>query len=119
MGPLGAKNLADELARAVGNQVLFSEFAGGVNQRHQLDDARDAVEVAYSGVQRAQQINRHRAGSSLTLAGVHGSAQLADPNLAIFFGDVTAQKDQPAGLHKGHIGGGRRGHGGQADVQRA
>ena len=119
MGSLAAKNLADELARAVGNQVLFGEFASGIDQRHQLDDARDAVEVAHSGVQCAQQVNRHRSGSGLALAGVHGSAQLADPNLAIFFGDVAAQKDHPAGLHKGHIGGGRRGHGGQADVQRA
>ena len=117
MGATRAKDLADQLAGAIGYQMLLGKAAGGVDQRHQFDDAGDAVEIAHRRMQSAQQINGNGARRLLALGRLHGGAKLADPGCAVFFGDMAADKDQITGLHKGHVGRCRHGHRGQGDAQ--
>ncbi len=54
----------------------------------------------------------------MAFGGVQVQAQLPDPRLAAAFGDVAAEHDQVAGLHKGQVGRRRGAHGEQFDVQR-
>ena len=44
-------------------------------------------------------------------------SELADPGLAVAFGDVAGQEDQVAGAHERHVGRGRRGHRRQGDAE--
>jgi hypothetical protein len=55
----GAEHLAQQLAAAVGDQVLLGEVTCGVDQAHHFDDALDLVQVAHCSVQGAHQINGH------------------------------------------------------------
>ncbi|MNT81472.1 hypothetical protein D3C71_2080860 [compost metagenome] len=53
-----AEHLGDQLAGAVGDEVLLGEVFRAVDQAHQLDDALDAVEVSAHGrLQGAHQVN--------------------------------------------------------------
>jgi hypothetical protein len=53
------------------------------------------------GLQRAQQVHGHGAGSGLAFFGGHRQAQLADPGLAALLGDVAGQEHQVAVRTKG------------------
>ena len=107
VGTFFAKHLGDQLAGTVGHQVLFGEFGDGVDQGHQLDDARDAVQVAHGGVERAHEINGDGAGGALAFFSKDVFAELPHPRLAVFFGDVSRQEHKLAGLHKRYVGGSR------------
>ena len=113
----GAEDFTKELARAVGHQVLLGEIAGGVHQRHDLDNAFDLVQVAHRSVQGTHQVDRDRTRCRFALLGGGVFAQLADPGLAVFFGDVAAQEHELAGLHKGHVGRCRNGNRWQGDLE--
>ena len=117
MGALVAKHLRHQFAGTVGNQMLLGKAAGGIDQRHQLDDAPNPVEIAHGGMECAQQVNGNGAGGLFAFFGLHGFAKLPDPGFAILAGHMAAQKNQLAGLHKRHIGSSRHGHGGQGDLE--
>ena len=55
-------------------------------------------------MQGTEQINCNGAGGGFPFFGGQVLAQLTDPGLAIFLGNVPAQKDELAGLDKGYIG---------------
>ena len=117
MGAALAEHLAQQLGAAVGHQVLFGVVAGAVDQAHHLDDAGDGVEVAHGRVQGAQQVDGDGAGGELAGGGVGVAAELADPGLAVAFGDVARQEHQLAAANEGHIGRCRDGDRRQADAQ--
>src|SRR6185369_14090566 len=78
-----AEYLAQQLAGAIGHQVLLGEIGRRVDQAHHLDDALDLAQVAHGSLQRAHEVDRDRAGGGLALFGVHVLAELADPGLAV------------------------------------
>ena len=117
VGALVAEYLTNQLAGAVGHQMLLGESGRGVDQAHQLDDARDFLQVAHRRLQGAQQVDGNGAGGLLAFGGGHVLAQLADPGLAVFFGDVAADEDEVAGAHEGNVGRRGRGDRGEGDVQ--
>ena len=117
VGAFFAKNLANQGAATVGYQMLFGEATGRVDQAHDFDNALDCVQIAHGGMQGAHQVNGHSACCQLGFGGGHVEPQLTHPWFAVFFGDVTAQKNQVTGLHKRHIRCSRLSHWGQDDVQ--
>jgi len=117
MGSAFPKDLADERAGPVGDDVLLGEVGGGVHQRHQFDDAGDAVQIAHSRVQGAHQVNGDRPRGGRALFGLHVFPELPDPGLAVFLGDMAADENQFSGLYKRHISRRRGGDRGQGDVQ--
>ena len=92
MRALVAEHLGQQLGAAVGHQMLLGEVGRAVDQAHHLDDALDLVQVAHRGVQRAHQVDRHRARGGLAFFGVDVAAELADPGLAVALGDVAGEK---------------------------
>ena len=44
-----AEDFGDQLRGAVRHQMMLGEFAGRIDQAHQLDDALDACQVAAAG----------------------------------------------------------------------
>ena len=68
-------------------------------------------------MQRAHQVDGDGAGGCLAFFGADVFAELADDDLAVFFGQVAADKNQISGLHKGQVGGCRGCDCGQGDAQ--
>ncbi|MNG17026.1 hypothetical protein D3C84_1009840 [compost metagenome] len=113
----GAEHFGEELAGAVGHQMLFGEGADRVHEAHHLDDALDLVQVAHGRVQRAEQVDGDGARGLLAFVGADVGAELADPDLAVLLGDVARQEHEVAGLHERHVGGGGCGHRGQGNAE--
>jgi hypothetical protein len=115
---LRAEDLHQQFAAAVGDEVVFGEAWRVLLTRlstltMRLTRARSPA-AACSVPSRSMATARAAAlPSSVAIV----SAQLAHPGLAGLFGDVAREKTIVAGAHKGHIGGGRNGHGRQHDAQ--
>src|SRR4029077_6866576 len=67
----------------------------------QLDDTCDFVEVTERGMQRRQNLNRYAAGRFRTLRGNEIFTELANPGLAVFFGDVPGNEEEIARANNG------------------
>src|SRR5207245_7060702 len=57
MRALFGEHLAQQIRASVGDEVLFGEIGGAVDEAHHLHDALDLVQVADGRVQRAQQVD--------------------------------------------------------------
>ena len=112
-----AEHGPEQFARTIGHQMLLGEVGCRVDQRHQLDNPGDLVQVAHRRVQRAQQINGDGPRGILALCCSDVFTQLTHPYFSIAFGDVAAQEHQLTGLHKRYVGGGGDGNRGQGDVK--
>ena len=76
---LVAKHLAQQFAGAVGHQMMFGEVGAGVDQRHELDDALDAMEITHRGLQRAHQVDGDGTRGGLAFLGASWSCRTGRP----------------------------------------
>ena len=118
MRPPIPEDLDEQLRGAVGDQVVLGERRRAVDERHQLHDPRDPVEVSDRGVQRAHQLDRDRPGRRLPLGGGQPRAELPHPRLPVLPRDVPRHVDEVPGAHEGNVDGPGPGQLGEGDAQR-
>ena len=118
MQTLRSENFAEQFGRAIGYQMVLGEVGGRIDQACQLDDTLDAIQIATAGrLQRSNQVDRDGARSLLAFFGRDVLAQLTDPWLAVFLGNMTRQKYSVAGLYMHHVGSDWRRDGWQFDIE--
>ena len=78
-----AEDFDEEVAGAVGDLGMFLEFAGGVDEAEEFDDAGDAVEGTDFGAEGGEQLDGDGACGLAALFDVHVAAEASADELAV------------------------------------